>query len=407
MNQQVLQQFAKLAVNVGANVQKGQPLVISAPIECAEFARLIAEAGYDAGASEVIMRWGDDAMARMKYLRADSAVFDTFPNWITEMYRQFADTKAAAIHIYATDPENLKGVDPDRIRRASVAAGTATKFYADLQMANHFQWNIVSMPTVSWAKKVFPDKSDDDAVAALWQAIIHATRLEGDAVANWRAHMAKLHARSEQLNAYNFKSLHYTNSLGTDLVVELPENHKWIACGELTKDGVEFVANMPSEEIFTLPKRDGVNGVLYASKPLSLNGTVVDGMKYTIEKGKIVDVTADCGLEQLLNELDIDEGARYFGEVALVPHDSPISNSGILFYNTLFDENASCHFAFGKAYPCFTDADDIDEQTMQARGMNDSLTHEDFMVGTADLSIVGTTQDGTKVPVFVNGNFAF
>ncbi|MCL2545789.1 MAG: aminopeptidase [Oscillospiraceae bacterium] len=405
MTNQDLKQFARLAVNVGVNLQKGGTLVVNCPVECADFARQIAEAGYDAGAREVVMRWNDDMLTQMRYLRADDATFDELPNWIVEMYKEFADKKAAIINVYATDPELLKDADPDRIMRANKVSSAGLKFYSDRQMANEFAWNIVSVPTVSWAKRVFPDKSDDDAMAALWQAISVATRLEGDAVANWRKHLEIMHKRSETLNSYNLKSLHYINSLGTDLTLELPDQHQWIACGEKSADGVQFVANMPSEEIFTLPKRDGVNGVLYSSMPLSLNGNIVDGMKFAFENGKIVNVTAEKGQEYLENELNIDEGARYLGEIALVPYDSPISNMNVLFYNTLFDENASCHFAFGKAYPCFRDTPD--EETAKARGQNDSLTHIDFMVGTADLSIVGTDVDGKEIPIFVNGNFAF
>ena len=407
MKTEQLKQFARLAVKIGVNLQPGGTLVISCPVECAEFARLVCEAGYDAGAREVIMRWGDDIVGQMKYLRADGAVFDEMPRWMVEMYKEFAEKKASIINIYATDPELLKDVDPDRIMRWSKVSSTELKFFADLQMADEFPWSIVAMPTVSWAKKVFPDKSDDDAIAALWDAIAKATRLEGDAVANWNTHIELMSARAKKLSDYNFKSLHYTNSLGTDLVLELPENHSWKACGEKAKTGVTFVANMPTEEIFTLPKRGGVNGVLYSSMPLSMHGKLIDGMKFTFKDGKIVEATAEKGQDILDNELNIDEGARYLGEIALVPHDSPISNMNILFYNTLFDENASCHFAFGKAYPCFTDKDTASEDELKDRGMNDSLTHVDFMVGTADLSIVGTMKDGEKVPVFVDGNFAF
>ncbi|MDR0293494.1 MAG: aminopeptidase [Oscillospiraceae bacterium] len=400
------EQFARLAVNIGANVQKGGTLVLSAPVECAGFARLIAEAAYEAGAREVVTRWSDDAMARLKYLKADGAVFDEFPRWMKVMYDEFAGKKAALLTIHATDPELLKDADPDRITRWGKASGTALKPFFDKQMANEFAWCIVSMPTPSWARRVFPGLDGEAAVDALWNAIEKATRLEGDAVANWREHLAVMERRAAGLTDYNFKKIRYLNGLGTDLTVELPDNHKWIACGEKTKDGVPFVANMPSEEIFTLPKKDGVNGVLYSSMPLSLNGNIVDGMRFTFKDGRIVDAQAEKGLEYLRNELNIDEGARYLGEAALVPHNSPISNLGILFYNTLFDENASCHFAFGKAYPCFRDAETAGGEVMKARGMNDSLTHTDFMVGTADLSIVGTTQDGREIPVFVNGNFA-
>ncbi len=402
-----MQNYARLIVRVGANVQKDQPVFISAPVECADFARLLADESYQAGACNVTVRWVDDTLTRLKYLNANDAVFDTFPAWEKALYDEVAETQTAVISVYATDPENLKGVDLDRIRRAGKVQSMALKAYADKQMSNHFPWCVVSVASDAWARKVFPHLPAQEAFETLQNAIFDAARITDDPVAAWEAHVATLEARKEKLNAYRFKTLVYRNALGTDLTVELPEHHVWIAAGERAKTGQAFIANMPTEEIFTLPKRDGVNGVVVASKPLVLNGNVVDDFRFVLEAGKITNIQAGAGLEVLKNRIANDEGSAFLGEVALVPFDSPISNAGILFYNTLFDENASCHFAFGRAYPCFSDADERTKEELVERGMNDSLIHEDFMIGTPDLSIVGITHDGQDIPVFVNGNFAF
>jgi len=407
--QDKMNEYAKVIIRVGVNLQKGQTLVIACPVECADFCRMIAEEAYEAGAREVVVRWGDDKLSRMKYLRADDAIFDEFADWQKTFYYEYADRKAAIVSVAANDPEFLKGVDPDRLQRSSIVSGTALKVYMDMMMRNDFPWCVVSIPTAAWAAKVFPGVPEADAIDRLWDAILGAVRVNGDgtAVDSWRQHVAGLNKRSEILNKYQFSKLIYKNSLGTDLTIELPEKAKWSGVGDLAGTGVSFVANMPSEEIATLPKKTGVNGVICSSLPLSLNGTVIKDIRFTVENGKIVDATASEGLEVLLRELDIDEGARYFGEVALVPHKSPISDMGILFYNTLFDENASCHFAFGKAYPAYHDAADITDDELVARGTNDSLTHVDFMIGTPDLSIVGVTSDGRTIDIFSEGNFAF
>jgi len=407
--QDKMNEYAKVIIRVGVNLQKGQTLVIACPVECADFCRMIAEEAYEAGAREVVVRWGDDKLSRMKYLRADDAIFDEFADWQKTFYYEYADRKAAIVSVAANDPEFLKGVDPDRLQRSSIVSGTALKVYMDMMMRNDFPWCVVSIPTAAWAAKVFPGIPEADAIDRLWDAILGAVRVNGDgtAVDSWRQHVAGLNERSEILNKYQFSKLIYKNSLGTDLTIELPEKAKWSGVGDLAGTGVSFVANMPSEEIATLPKKTGVNGVICSSLPLSLNGTVIKDIRFTVENGKIVDATASEGLEVLLRELDIDEGARYFGEVALVPHKSPISDMGILFYNTLFDENASCHFAFGKAYPAYHDAADITDDELVARGTNDSLTHVDFMIGTPDLSIVGVTSDGRTIDIFSEGNFAF
>ena len=400
-------EYARVVVQVGANVQKGQTLIISCPIECAEFGRLVATEAYEVGAREVVMRWGDDLSTRMKFLQADDDVFDEVPDWFKTFFYEYADKKAAIIGISASDPEFLKGVDPDRLKRNSISVGKELKDYYDMQMRNDFPWCIVSVPTTGWAAKVFPDVHPDEAVLKLWDAIYSAVRVTGDgtAVEKWREHIARLDKRTTVMNEHRFEKLILKNSLGTDLTIELHEKAKWVGVGDMSGAGSQFVANMPSEEIFTLPKKDGVNGKVYSSIPLSLDGTLVEDICFTVEDGKIVDATASKGLDVLLKKLDVDEGARYFGEIALVPYNSPISNMGILFYNTLFDENASCHMAFGKAYPAFDDAADIDDVELKARGANDSFIHVDFMIGTSDLSITGVTADGKSVPVFIDGDF--
>ena len=411
MNEKMLQQYARLVINVGVNLQKGQPLIIASPVECAFFARLLVAAAYQAGAKDVLVNWRDDFCTREHYLNADNDLFDAVYPWDALQKNTLAREGAAYVAIADTDPENLKGVDPDRLRRWEVAVGRDLKEFNHLQMNSAFPWCVVSIPIVTWARKVFPGLPDDEAMEKLWSSIYQTVRIteDGDAVEEWRAHTERLNVRADTLNNYNFKSLHYTNSLGTDLTVGLPENHLWLAADEKAGTGIRFLANMPTEEVFSAPLRDAVNGVLYASKPLVLNGNIVDGIRLVFEQGKIVELHADIGEENLRASIEIDEGAHYLGEIALVPYDSPISNSGVLFFNTLFDENASCHFAYGEAYPtCLKGGTEMTVEELAAAGINaESSTHVDFMVGTKDLSIVGTTHDGLQVPVFVDGNFAF
>lgn len=406
--QEKLQEYAKLLIQVGLHVEKGQTLVISSPVECAFFARLCATAAYDAGCREVVMNWHDDYLAREKFLRADDAVFDEVPLWRQHFFNDYANQGAAYLAIDAEDPEHLKGVDPDRRVRSLRESGKALKDFYRLQMSSGFPWCIASIPIPSWAKRVFPDLTEEQAMESLWEAIFKAVRITGDgqSVRRWQEHLENLSRRKEKLNALGLKSLHYTNSLGTDLTVELPHDHIWEAGDDCTSAGQPFVANMPTEELFTAPLRTGANGVVVASVPLVHDGNIISGFRMTVEEGKIVSVSAEQGQKVLEAAISVDEGASYFGEVALVPYDSPISNQKLLFYNTLFDENAACHIAFGEAYPCIEGGRDMDKEQLKARGLNDSVTHVDFMVGTADLSIVGTTRDGREVPIFVNGNFA-
>ena len=404
-----LKEYAKLLIEVGLGLRAGQTLLIQSPVDCAPFARLCADAAYDACAREVVMSWSDDYLNRARYLRADGAVFDTVPAWRERFFNDYAAEGVPRLVIDATDPETLRGVDTDRILRAQRAAGKVLEPYYHTYMNNDAPWCIAAIPIPSWAKKVFPELSEDEAMGKLWDAIFETVRINGDGRSSerWREHLATLEARKDKLNALRFKSLHYTNALGTDLTVELPEGHLWAAGNGATPKGQPFVANMPTEEIFTAPHRLGVNGVVYAALPLVDNGNIIDKFHFVVKDGRIVEARAEVGEEFLKAAYTVDEGACRFGEVALVPYDSPISNQGILYYNTLFDENARCHLAFGEAYPeCLKGGNAMSREELKEHGLNWSINHVDFMVGTADLSIVGTTHDGREIPVFVNGNFA-
>ena len=373
-----LREYAKLLIEVGLNVQRGQTVVIRCPVECAFFARLCASAAYDVGCREVVMRWTDDYMNRERFLRADDSVFDVFPVWQAEMLNGYADEGAAFLNISARDPEALLGVDPDRLTHAS-RSETAIQPYVSAVMSNACPWCFISVRISG----------------------------KGDAVARWHEHVALLKSRIAKLNDLHFTSLYYQNSLGTSLNIKLPETHVWAGGDNTSRAGFPFVANMPTEEVFTAPLRDGIDGVVYAALPLVHNGNIIENFHFVIKDGKIVEAHAEKGEDILKAAIAEDEGASYFGEVALVPYDSPISNQKILFYNTLFDENAACHLAFGEAYPeCVKGGEAMSKEELKAAGLNDSNTHVDFMVGTADLSIIGTTKDGREIPVFVNGNFA-
>ena len=407
--EQAQREYAELLIKVGLNVRRGQTVLIQSPVECAPFARLCASAAYDAGCREVVMSWSDDALGRERYLRADPAVFDEVPAWRRHFFNDYAAEGVPRLVIDALDPETLKGVDSNRIVRAQRAAGEALEPYYHAYTNNDAPWCVASVPIASWAGKVFPALSAAEAADRLWAAILETVRVSGDgrAAERWLKHLETLEARRDRLNALRFKSLHYTNSLGTDLTVELPEGHLWASGRSVTPAGQAFVANMPTEEIFTAPHRTGVNGVVYAALPLVDNGNIIDGFHFVVKDGKIVEAKAEVGQEFLDAAYRVDEGASYFGEVALVPYDSPISNQGILYYNTLFDENARCHLAFGEAYPeCLEGGSEMTREELKAHGLNWSINHVDFMVGTADLSIVGTTHENREIAVFENGNFA-
>ena len=407
--QDLLKKYAELVVKVGVNLQPDQLLVINSPIECAEFARLIAKAAFEAGAHDVVVSWGDEELAHIRYAGGKKEIFTEFPEWKVRFYQDYAEQGAAFVSIAARNPEIFKDIEPEKLTLSAQAAGAALLEYRARLMNNENTWCVVSVPTAGWAKKVFPELSEEEAKARLWQEIFRTVRIEPetDPAEAWQEHISTLQRAAAFLNKKNFKTLHYKNSLGTDLTVELPEGHIWAGGAEKSATGVTFAANMPTEEVYSLPLREGVNGVVYASKPLIYNGNRIENFHLTFKAGRVVDFGAETGQETLKELINMDEGAHYLGEVALVPYDSPISDSGILFYNTLFDENAACHLALGKAYPtCIEGGEKMDSVTLLQHGANDSLVHEDFMIGTADLSIVGTTHEGEEVEIFREGNFA-
>ena len=405
----LLKKYAKLAIYQGVNVQKNQTLVISSPIECAKFTRMLVEEAYIKGAKEVVVQWNDELTGKLKDKYSPMEVFETVPEWVKESRLSYAKEGACFLSISASDPELLKDVDPKKVATFRKASSIASREFSSRLMSNENAWSIVSIPTVGWAKKVFPNVSEDEAVEKLWDAIFKIVRVDSqDPVKAWEEHKNTLKKNMDFLNSKRFKSLHYTNSLGTDLIIQLPEKHLWAGGAEFTQDGTEFIANMPTEEIFSMPKKTGVNGKVVSSMPLNYGGNLINNFSLTFKDGKVVDFSAEEGYETLKNLLDTDEGAKYLGEVALVPYNSPISNSNIIFFNTLYDENASCHLAFGKAYSlCIKDGEKMSEEELLKEGANDSLTHVDFMIGTKDLQITGTTYDNEKFDIFVNGNWAF
>lgn len=402
-----LEKYARLILKIGLNLQKKQTLLINSPIECAPFTRIIAEAAYREGAHDVVINWKDELFSKIRYTCAPEEVFNEFPDWQKEMYMSNLRQGAAILSISANDPELMKDVDPNRIMKAQKASSSALKEYSEQLMSNKNVWCVISVPTASWAKKVFPQYDTVPGIEKLWEAIFQTVRVDRpDPIEAWEDHKRNLKHRMDYLNAQGLKFLHYQNSLGTDLTIELPDEHHWLGGSEFTPEGSEFVANMPTEEVFTLPKKTGVNGQVFSSLPLNYNGTLIENFSLTFKDGRVVDFSAEKGYESLKNLIETDEGSHYLGEVALVPYDSPISNSKILFYNTLFDENASCHLALGKAYPiCLKGADSLSTKELEVAGVNDSLIHEDFMIGTADLEITGIKSDGQEICIFKHGNF--
>ncbi|MGO4693946.1 aminopeptidase [Paenibacillus sp. 2TAB26] len=404
---QQLENYAELVVKVGVNVQQGQTVVVMAPITAAPLVRLIASEAYKAGAKNVHVEYNDEELSRIKYKQAPEEAFSEYPMWRAKAWEEFVENGAAFITIYSPNPDLLNDVDAKRVATASKTASTALSGYRGSLMNHTNAWSLVSYATPEWAAKVFPNLSQEEAVQKLWERIVDATRIGlSDPVQAWKAHNAKLLQMVELLNGKRYKQLQY-EAPGTNLTIDLPDGHIWLGGSKANAKGVYFNPNMPTEEVFTMPNKDGVNGTVRSTKPLNYNGQVINGFSLTFKDGKVVDHSAEQGYEALTNLLNTDEGARHLGEVALVPHDSPISNSNVTFFNTLYDENASCHLALGQAYPVnIQGGTKMSPEELLAHGANRSLTHEDFMIGSADMNIDGVTQDGTREPIFRKGNWA-
>ncbi|MGC4377291.1 aminopeptidase [Fictibacillus sp. Mic-4] len=406
--QENLEKYAELAVKVGVNIQPGQEVVISSNLHSADLTRLIARKAYEAGAKNVHVDWMDDELSRLKYEKAADEVFKEYPEWKAQEKIQLAERGAAFISITSNNPDLLKGIDPERISNSQKAAGQALNTFRQYIQSDKVSWTVIAAASEAWADKVFPDEPREERVDKLWDAIFKATRIDSDhPVQAWKEHDQNLHTKVDYLNEKKYKALHY-KAPGTDLTIELPKNHIWVGAGSVNEQGIEFMANMPTEEVFTAPQKDGVNGYVTSTKPLSYAGNLIDKFKMTFENGRIVDVTAEQGEDILKRLVETDEGSHYLGEIALVPHQSPISQSNILFYNTLFDENASNHLAIGSAYSfCIEGGKKMSEEELQKNGLNVSITHVDFMIGSAEMDIDGILEDGTREPVFRNGNWAF
>ncbi|NOU99057.1 aminopeptidase [Paenibacillus planticolens] len=402
-----LEKYAELVVKIGVNLTKGQDLMIESPMECLDLTRLIVKKAYEAGANYVQVNWQDDVITRSRLESAHDDALDYYPVWYTDMLERFVENGGALLNIKVPDPDLYAGIDSSIISRASKAMATARSKYQQYVRTSTFSWCLIKAPTVAWASKVYADLPEEERVDAMWDAIFRFNRVyENDPVSAWRTHIEQLKRVRKVLNEKQYSALQY-RAAGTDLRVELPEGHIWLGGDKANESGIRFVANMPTEEVFTMPKRTGVHGTVSSTKPLNINGALVDRFSFRFEDGKVVEYKAEVGYEHLARLLDMDEGARYLGEVALVPYDSPISNMDRIFYNTGIDENASCHLALGSCYPInIKDGASMSNDELKAHGGNTSLIHVDFMIGTADLEIDGVLQDGSTEPIFRGGNWA-
>ncbi|MYL47477.1 aminopeptidase [Virgibacillus halodenitrificans] len=407
VSQQIQEKYAELALRTGVNLQENQALMINAPIEGADFTRIVARKAYEMGAKDVHINWVDDELTLLKYENAPDEVIADYPEWKVKLHDSFAEDGAAILNIRSTNPDLLKDIDPSRVAKANKAAAEAMKNFRKYTMNDKIAWTIISIPTGDWAQKIFPEKSKEDAIESLWDAIVKIVRVDKeDPVAAWEAHNETLKTAREILNKKNYKLLHF-KAPGTDLKLELPKGHIWKGGSAVTEGGTTFNPNMPTEEVFSMPHKYGVNGTVASTKPLNYGGSLIDNFQLTFENGKVVDFKAEQGEATLKHLLDSDEGARRLGEVALVPDESPVSQSGLIFYNTLFDENASCHIALGKAYPTNMEGgSSMSDEELAKHGVNDSLAHVDFMIGSKELDIDGVHEDGSTEAVFRNGTWA-
>lgn len=402
-----MEKYAELVIKKGVNLQEDQVLYVNAPVDGVSFVRLVAEKAYEQGAKEVVINWSDDRLTYLKYKHANEAVFEHFPEWAKIKQESYAKEGAAFLSIHSTDPDLLQGVDGSRIANANKAAGLALTEFRKILMNDEVQWCVISIPTLAWAQKIFPEQSGEDAMQSLWEEIIKMVRVDlDDPLSAWDDHNAILKHAYEYLNEKQYDKLVLT-APGTNLEIGLPVNHIWQGGAAVSEKGIVFNPNMPTEEVFTMPHKYRVDGTVTSTKPLNYGGNLIDEFTLTFKDGQVVDYTAKQGGETLEHLLETDDGARRIGEIALVPNESPVSQSGLIFYNTLFDENASVHIALGKAYPTNIEGGaQMDEDALDKHGVNDSMVHVDFMVGSAEMNIDGVTKEGQTEQIFVNGTWA-
>lgn len=407
MKKSVLRSYAKLIAVTGIHVQKGQDVIVNAELDQPDFVKMVVEECYRAGARSVRVEWNYQPLAKIHYRYRTLTTLGKVEEWEKARLQHYVDTLPCRIYLVSEDPDGLKGINQEKMAKAGQKRYPIVKPYRD-QMENKYQWCIAAVPGAAWAKKVFPGLPKGKAIEKLWEAILTTSRVTDDPIKAWDEHNKDLHDRCAYLNSLGIETLEYHSSNGTDLKVGMIEQGEFKGGGDTSLQGIFFNPNIPTEECFITPKRGKAEGIVYATKPLSYQGQLIENFSVRFENGKAVEVHAEKNEELLKKMISMDEGAAYLGECALVPHESPISQSGILFYETLFDENAACHLALGMG---FADTiKDFEKYTLdecREMGVNDSMIHEDFMIGCADLSIDAHTRDGKTVPIFRNGNWAF
>ncbi|MDY3863897.1 MAG: aminopeptidase [Eubacteriales bacterium] len=411
MKKTVLRKYARLIAAEGGKIQKGQDVIILASVEQPEFARLVAEECYRCGARKVVVDWTYQPLTKLNLKSCSVTTLSKVEDWEVEKLKHQVETLPVRIYLESDDPDGLKGINQSKRAKSAQARYKVIKPFRD-EMENRYQWCIAAIPGAAWAKKVFPRVSRGKAMEMLWEKILYTVRVEedNDPVAAWEAHNNDLHARCDYLNSLGLTALEYRSSNGTDFRVGLLDNALFMGGAEelLGKKGLFYNPNMPSEEVFTSPKKGVADGIVHASKPLSYNGELIENFWIRFEDGKAVEVHAEKNEPLLREMIGMDEGAAYLGECALVPFESPINQTGVLFYNTLFDENAACHLALGHGFTnVIKGYENYTTKELYGMGINESMIHVDFMIGTRDLSVTGVTRDGKRVPIFENGTWAF
>ena len=407
MKKTVLREYARLIVKKGVNVRKGQEVLIYADLDQPEFVAMVVEEAYKAKAKKVSVEWNYQPLTKLHVRHRSVTTMGTVEEWEKARQQHYVDVVLARIHLVSEDPDGLKGINMEKVTKARRMSYPILKPYKD-QLENRQQWCIAAVPGAAWAKKVFPGMRTSTAVEKLWEAILAASRVDEDPVKAWEDHDRDLQARCDYLNSLSIRSLHYTADNGTDFTVGLIPESQFCGGGETSRTGIFFNPNIPTEECFVSPMRGKAEGIVYATKPLSYRGQLIEGFSIRFEGGKAVEVHAEKGEELLKAMIEMDEGASYLGECALVPQCSPIAQSGLLFYNTLFDENAACHLALGMGFP--DTIQDFQNKTIEEcreLGVNDSMIHEDFMIGCDSMNIDALCEDGSTKPIFRNGNWAF
>lgn len=408
MDNKSLLKYAELAIKVGVNLRKGEMLVVNAPVSAQKFVEIVVKQAYKAGARNVEVQWTDEIVSRLNYKYRSKKELSKVPEWVKVRSDSYIDEKIAYLNVFSEDPECLKGINPEKVAVFRRARGKALEKFRDYTGSNKLRWCIIAYPNKAWAKKMFPLLNANEALKKQWEYIKKTVRLDYDnPIEAWKEHQERITRRCRTLNDAKITAFHYKNSLGTDVTVGMPKGY--IFCGGAEKgelDGIYFTANMPTEEVFSCPDRNAVNGKIVAALPLCRNGQIIDKFWFEFNNGRIVNYGAEQGYDNLKTIIETDEGSHYLGEIALVGYNSPIRNLETMFYETLFDENASCHFAIGDCYPtCLQGGGNMNKEELAEHGLNSSLEHVDFMVGTNDLEITATTECGNVLKIFENGEW--